>query len=50
MSFFLKTLIREAHEKFSPLDETLFKVKAHDIRSVATSLAFSRNVALDKIL
>ena len=50
MSFLLKSLIRDAHINFSPNDERILKVKAHDIRSMATSLAFKKNIALDKIL
>ena len=46
----MKSVIKEAHDRFSPLDESQFKVKAHDIRAIATSLAFSRNVALDRRL
>ena len=48
--FLLKSLIRDAHRSFSPLDEGSFKVRTHDIRVIATSLAFSRNVSLNKIL
>ena len=50
ISFYLKSVILEAHKMFSPNDEVLCKVKAHDVRAMATSLAFVKNVSVKNIL
>jgi len=50
LSFFIKKLILDAHQWLPSELHPICKVKAHDVRGVATSLAFTRNVAFDKIL
>ena len=50
ISFFLRDLIREAHAQIEENRLPILKVKAHDIRAVATSLAFRHNLSLESIL
>ena len=42
--------IKEAHEHFNPINKNLFKVKAHETRAVATTLAFKKNISLENII
>ncbi|MEL7079454.1 MAG: hypothetical protein AAGM46_26490 [Cyanobacteria bacterium J06582_2] len=50
ISFFLREVILKAHES-CPVDSMpLCRVKAYDVRSVATSFAFLRNVPLQDII
>ena len=50
MSFFLKDLIRKAHEDCPSDALPLFKLQARNVRAVATSFSFLRNVPLRDIL
>ena len=50
IAYFLKTVIKEAHEAFNEIDENILKVKAHEIRAMATTLAFKKNISLDNII
>ena len=50
LSFFLRTVIREAHEAFDMNDEAILKVKSHEVRAMSTSLAFYNNVSVERIL
>ena len=50
MSFFLKDLIRKAHDEIPAERLQLFRLQARDVRSVATSFAFLRNVPLREII
>ena len=50
ISYMLKSLIKEAHERVSPESMKHFKVKTHETRAVSTSLAFAHNLAIDSIL
>ncbi|MEL7079715.1 MAG: hypothetical protein AAGM46_28140, partial [Cyanobacteria bacterium J06582_2] len=50
VSFFLREVISKAHESFPVDSMPLFRVKAYDVRSVATSFAFLRNVPLQGII
>ena len=50
MSFFLKDLIRRAHDEIPAERLQLFKLQARDVRSVSTSFAFLRNVPLRDII
>ena len=49
-SFFLRTVIKEAHANVSDNDVAACKVRPHDIRVAATSLAFRKNRSLQSIL
>ena len=50
ISYFIRVCIREAHESFDPGNERLLRVRAHDVRGVSTSLAYLRNVSLERVL
>ncbi|MEO1301489.1 MAG: hypothetical protein AAFU83_04625, partial [Bacteroidota bacterium] len=50
ISFFIRDLVRRAHEGVPSDCLPLFKVRAHDVRAVATSFAFLRNVPLQSII
>lgn len=50
ISFFLKQLIRSAHENFPEHLGPTLRVKAHDVRAVATSLLWGRNKALSDVM
>ena len=45
-----KAVIREAHESLRPDLVPILKVKAHELRGVSTSLAFERNLSLQKVM
>ncbi|XP_064115143.1 uncharacterized protein LOC135221257 [Macrobrachium nipponense] len=50
IAFFLRELIKEAHMLCQEENFGLLKVKAHEVRAVATSLAFKKNMALKDII
>lgn len=50
ISYFLRQLIKEAHKNFPDHAAPLLRVRAHDIRGVATSLLWSRNRSVSDIL
>lgn len=50
IAFLLKELIQEAHKELRDVDFPLVKVRPHEIRAIATSLAFKKNMALKDIL
>ena len=50
ISGWLRKLILLAYEKASPETKRLFKVKAHDVRSMASSWAFLHNASMDNIM
>lgn len=50
VSFWLRKAIFCAYEESSVSLKRTFKVKAHDIRGLAASWAFLRNVALDEVM
>ena len=50
MSFLLKETILQAHQSFPEELQQSLKVRAHDIRGIATSLNFSRNLSFASIL
>ena len=50
ISYFLRELIRESHSNLQEDGMASCKVRAHEIRAVATSLAFRHNMSLSNIL
>ena len=48
--FFIRDLVRRAHDAVPNDCLPLYKVRAHDVRAVATSFAFLRNVPLQSII
>lgn len=50
LSFFLRSLIKEAHEQCADSEMSILKVKAHEIRAVSTSVAFSRNLSVKDLV
>jgi integrase len=50
ISFWIRKAILLAYEHASPDTTQLFSVKAHDVRAMASSWAFLRNVSLDNIM
>ena len=50
ISFFMRDLVTKSHESVPRDCLPLYKVRAHDIRAVATSYAFLRNVPLQSII
>lgn len=50
ISFFIRELIREAHSQSENDNLSVLRVKAHEVRAVATSLAFRKNLSLASIL
>ena len=45
-----KAVIREAHESLRPDLLPILKVKIHELRGVSTSLAFKKNLSLQKVM
>ena len=43
-------LIREAHASLKPELVPILKVKPHELRAVATSVAFKQNLSLDSVM
>ena len=50
ISYFLRQLIKAAHQDFPDHLAPLLRVKAHDVRGVATSLLWSQNRAVSDIM
>lgn len=50
LAFFLREVISEAHVNCQDSDTGTLKVRAHEIRAVATSLAFRHNLSVQKIV
>lgn len=50
LSFFLRETIREAHLLCEEENFGLLKVKAHEIRAIATSLAYRKNMSVKQIM
>ncbi|MPC50377.1 hypothetical protein E2C01_044205 [Portunus trituberculatus] len=50
ISYFLRQLIRAAHEDFPDHLGPTLRVRAHDVRSVATSLLWSTNKAVADVM
>ena len=50
LSFFLRDVIVSSHRSLSDQYLPLYKVKAHDIRGVATSLNFWKNKSLSSVM
>lgn len=50
MSFFLKEVIKTAHDRVPEASLRDMRVRAHDIRGVATSILMSQNISIQKIL
>ncbi|XP_068221279.1 uncharacterized protein [Palaemon carinicauda] len=50
LSFFLRETIREAHLFCEEKNFGLLKVKAHEVRAVATSLAYRKNMSVKQIM
>lgn len=50
LSFFLRETIKAAHESLPEQDCTAIKVRAHDIRGIATSVLWWKNKAMSTIL
>ncbi|XP_068238218.1 uncharacterized protein [Palaemon carinicauda] len=50
LSYFIRFLIREAHSHLSEKDRCLLKVKTHEVRAIATSVAFKQNRSLRSIM
>ncbi|XP_064088546.1 uncharacterized protein LOC135202963 [Macrobrachium nipponense] len=50
LSFFIRNVIREAHTSCNQEQFSLLKVKAHEVRAIATSLAFKKNMSLQNLM
>ena len=50
ISFWLRQVILFAYKNANPDALTLVKVKAHEVRALATSLAFSKNMSLSEVM
>ena len=50
ISFFIRDLIKEAHKELKEDMLPMLKVRAHDVRAVATSVNFAKNLSLEKVL
>ena len=50
LSFLMKALIREAHEKLQPEMLPILKASIHEVRGVATSVSFQKNMSLDSVM
>lgn len=50
LSFFIKDVIKEAHISCEDEHFKLLRVKAHEVRAIATSLAFHKTLSLQSIL
>ena len=50
IAYFLKSTIREAYLSVSEETMKLYKVTPHEVRAVATSLAFEHNLAIETVL
>ena len=50
ISFLIRSLIKEAHRIADPDTLKTLKVKAHEVRAVSTSLAYSHNLSLETVI
>lgn len=50
ISYWIRSVIRDAYTDLSPDVATRLKIKAHEVRAVATSTAFVRNCALKDVI
>ena len=50
ISYFLRTLIREAHVNINVNNFPVVKVKPHEVRAVATSVNFKKNLSLESVM
>ena len=50
IAYFLKSTIKEAYLSVSEETMRLYKVTPHEVRAVATSLAFEHNLAIETVL
>ncbi|XP_064120812.1 uncharacterized protein LOC135225407 [Macrobrachium nipponense] len=50
LAFFIKDLIREAHQNCDEKSFPILKVKAHEVRAVVTSMAYRHNKSMKAIL
>ena len=50
ISYLLKHLIKEAHRVLQPDLIPILKVKPHEVRAVATSVSFEKNMSLDSVM
>ena len=50
ITFFIKSLIKEAHSNLQPDCLSLLKVKTHELRAVATSVSFTKNLSLEAVM
>ena len=50
ISYLLKALIKEAHHALQPEFLPILKVKPHEVRAVATSVSFERNMSLNQVM
>ena len=50
ISYFLRTLIREAHVNINVDNFPVLKVKLHEVRAVTTSVNFKKNLSLESVM
>ena len=50
ISYFIRMLIKEAHKELDENYCPLIKVRAHDVRAVATSYNFHKNLSLETVI
>ena len=50
ISFWIRQVIRSAYEGTSEEDRALVKVKAHEVRALATSLLFRKNCSIEDVM
>ena len=50
ISFWIRAVIRQAYQSVSETDQTLWKISAHEVRAVATSLLFKHNASLRDVM
>ncbi|XP_064087525.1 uncharacterized protein LOC135202200 [Macrobrachium nipponense] len=50
VAFFLRSLVKEAHVDCDEDQFKLLKVMAHEVRAIATSLAFSKNMSVQNLM
>ena len=49
-TYYIRSLIREAHSECNPDSYTLLKVRAHEVRGVGTSFNFVKNMSLENVM
>ena len=50
MSFFIRSIIREAHASLAPECLPILRVTPHQLRAVSTSLSFAHNLSLENVM